>query len=136
MTYESKRKEHKSLFFTFIDFKKAYDSVDRTELIKVLIEFKVNPKIIDLIVQIYAGDKTTIKLGKKQETIDVTCGIRQGCSISTLLFKMVTFCIIEELEERGSVYSVGKYKGNSLWLADDATLIAEKKEDMQKKIRS
>ena len=43
-TFESKRKAHKSLFFTFIDFKKAYDSVDRAKLIEVLIKFKVKPK--------------------------------------------------------------------------------------------
>ena len=84
-TFESKKKEHKSLYFTFIDFKKAYDSVDRKELIEVLIKYKVNPNIIEIIVQIYAADKTIINLGKLKETIEVTCGIRQGCSISTLL---------------------------------------------------
>ena len=103
MTFESKRKSHKSLFFTFIDFKKAYYSVDRAKLIEVLIKFKVNPKIIDLIVQMYKADKTTIILGKMKETIEVTCGIRQGCSISTLLFKMVTFCIIEDLQKKGKI---------------------------------
>ena len=80
-TFESKINEQKPLFFTFIDFKKAYDSVDRTELIKVLIKYKINPKIIELIVQIYAADRTTINLGKLKETIVVTCGIRLGCSI-------------------------------------------------------
>ena len=94
----------------------------------------MNPKIIELIVQIYAADKTTINLRKLKETIEVTCGIRQGCSISTLLFKMVTFCIIEELERRGKLYTIDKYKGNSLWLADDATLIAGSKEDMEHNI--
>ena len=63
-TFESKRKEHKSLYFTFINFKKAYDSVDRTEFKKVLIKYKVNPKVIKLIVQTYAADRTTINLGK------------------------------------------------------------------------
>ena len=124
MTFESKRKEHKSLFFTFIDFKKAYDSVDRGKLIEVLIKYKVNPKIIEMIVQLYTADKTTITLGGMKETIDVTCGIRQGCSISTLLFKMVTFCIIEDVQTKGKTYKVGKYEGNSLWLVDDATLVA------------
>ena len=83
----------------------------------------------------YAADKTTINLGKMKETIEVTCGIRQGCSISTLLFKMVTFCIIEDMETEGKLYSIDKYKGNSLWLADDATLIAGSKENMEHNIR-
>ena len=66
-----------------------------------------------MIVQKYANDKTTIILGNIQETIEVACGIRQGCSISTLLFKIVTFCIIEELESHGTMYEVDRYKGNS-----------------------
>merc|ERR1712030_114778 len=93
MTYDKKDKKEKSLYFAFIDFKKAYDSIDRKKLIEVLIRFKINPQIINLIVQMYEGDRTTIQLGKMKETIEVTGGIRQGCSISTLLFKLVTFTI-------------------------------------------
>ena len=62
----------------------------------------------------YVGDKTTITLGNMQETIDVTCGIMQGCRIPTLLFKMVTFYIIEHLENQGVKYGVDRYEGNSL----------------------
>ena len=136
MTYESKLREHKTLYFTFIDFKKAYDSIHRGKLIEVLIRYKVNPKVIDIIVQMYERDRTTIQLGKMKETIDVTCGIRQGCSISTLLFKMVTFTIIEELLEQGDIYNIRKYSGNSLWLADDATIIAKDRESAAKAVKA
>ena len=108
--------------------------MDRTKLIEVLVKYKLNSKIIELIVQMYASYKTTITLGKMKETIEVTCGIRQGCSISTLLFKMVTFCIIEDMEKKGKLYRIDEYIGNSLWLADDATLIAGSKEDMEENI--
>ena len=40
---------------------------------------------------------------------------------------MVTFTIIEEMRETADLYKIGKYIGNSLWLADDATIIATKK---------
>ena len=86
-----------------VDFKKAYDSVDRRKLIEVMAKYEVNINIIEMIVQMYSRDKTTITLGKMQETIEVTGGSRQGCSISTLLFKMVTFCIIEDLERDGAI---------------------------------
>ena len=66
--------------------------------------------------------------------MEITSGIRQGCSISTLLFKLITFNIIEELEEKGVVYEVADYKGNSIWLADDTTLIENSKENMEKNI--
>ena len=132
MTYERKHRKEKSLYLAFIDFKKAYDSIDRRRLIEVMIKFKINPQIIDIIVQMYEGDKTTISLGKMEETIEVTGGIRQGCSISTLLFKMVTFTIIEELNEKADPYKIRKYRNNSLWLADDATIIAKDEETMIK----
>ena len=72
----------------------------------------------------YEGDSTIIQLGRMKKCLEVTGGIRQGCCISTLLFKMVTFKIIDELRSKKK-YKVGKFNDNSLWLADDATLIAD-----------
>ena len=65
-----------------------------------------------------------------KKKVEVTSGIRQGCCISTLLFKMVTFKIIDELRSKKK-YSVGKFNDNSLWLADDATLIADSMETLR-----
>ena len=80
----------------------------------------------------YEGDKTTIHLGKQKKTIEVTSGIRQGCSISILLFKMVTFTIIEQLNKKVEAYKIGAYEDNSLWLADNAVLIANSEETLLK----
>merc|ERR1711913_265562 len=85
-------------YFAFIDFKKAYDSIDRQKLIEVLIGFNINPLIIDLIVQMYQEDCTVIKLGK--------------------------------MNRKKKKYKVREFCDNSLWLADDATLIAEKLETL------
>merc|ERR1712179_486654 len=63
---------------------------------------------------------------------EVTGGIRQGCSISTLLFKLVTFTMIEDLRTKADKYKIGKFEDNSLWLADDATLIADSIPNLQK----
>merc|ERR1711891_115828 len=72
----------------------------------------------------YKEDHTVIKLGNMVEKVEVTGGIRQGCCISTLLFKLVTFKIIEGLRKK-KLYKIRKFNDNSVWLADDATLIAE-----------
>ena len=119
-----------NLYYAFIDFKKAYDSVNRGKLIEVLIKYKINPLIIDMIIQMYEGDSTTIQLGRMKSTIEVTSGIRQGFWISTLIFKLITFTLIEELNSRAPKYKMGVYLGNSLWLADDATIIAKSIEDL------
>ena len=61
-----------------IDFKKAYDSIDRQKLIEVMAKYEINIRIIEMVVQMYAADRTTIKLGTKKKKIEVTCGIRHG----------------------------------------------------------
>ena len=104
--------------------------MDRKRLIEVLIQFNINPHIINMIVQMYEGDRTTLLLGKRKETINVTCGIRQGCCVSTLLFKLVTFTFIRELRTRADLYEVGVCKENSLWLADDAVLVAKDEDSL------
>ena len=47
---------------------------------------------------------------------------------------MVSFCIIEDLKNQGVIYELGKYKGNSLWLANDTTLVANNNENMKTNI--
>merc|ERR1711891_24250 len=134
-TFESQKAKHKYLYLAMIDFSKSYDSVDRRKLIETMREYRINIRIIEMIVQMYSKDNTTIKLGGLQEKVRVTSGIRQGCCISTLLFKMVTFKIIEKLRSKGVKYQVDRYNGNSIWLADDSTLIAGSKKSMQTNIR-
>merc|ERR1711874_510054 len=46
----------------------------------------------------------------------------------------VTFSIIEDLQKKGKINRVGEYEGNSIWLADDATLIANSKENVEDNI--
>ena len=118
-----------------VDFRKAYDSVDRWSLIKAMRKYGVNTGIIEVMVQMYSEDTTTICLGSKEEKIEVTSGIKQGCSISTLLFKLITYNIIEELEEKGAMYEVAEYRGNSIWLADDTTITVNSKENLERNLK-
>ena len=61
MSYQRRGRKNRPLYLAFIDFKKAYDSIDRKKLIEVLIQYRINPIIIDLIVQMYKDDNTVIK---------------------------------------------------------------------------
>merc|ERR1711888_141633 len=132
--YNKQTKYFKNLFYTFIDFSKAYDSVSREMLISTLRKYNINEKIIDKIVDLYTDDETTIRLGECEEKIKVTSGIRQGCAISTLLFKMITYCIIEELKTNGIIYKSKGIELNSIWVADDVTLISNNIENTKKNI--
>ena len=55
-------------------------------------ELRIDSKIIDFIVRIYKEDSTKIQLEKNKEIeIEVTSGIRQGCTASNVLFKGIDY---------------------------------------------
>ena len=64
------------------------------------------------------GDEVVIRWKDREERIRVTSGIRQGCTASTVFFKLITYIIIEELEGRGVVFEVDGIRINSLCYAD------------------
>ena len=134
-TRSIKRKYYKNLIIVAIDFKKAFDSVDRGKLVEVLVKYKIHPEVIDMMVKVYSGDKTFLRLGGKVAEVEVTSGIRQGCTASTLFFKIVTFIILERLEELGVMFEVEGILISSLWFCDDTTMIANSIEAARKNIK-
>ena len=115
----------KELFVLGIDFKKAYDSINRYEMLKVLQEYKIHPKLINLIANIYSCDSTRLYLENQfLAEIEISSGIRQGCNLSGLLFIMVTYKIIEKIDELKLGFSNDNLKIGSLFYMDDALLMA------------
>ena len=87
---ESSFKAKKPLIVISVDFSKAFDSIKREKIIEALMKYKVHPKIITAISNIYTDDKTIIKFGSVETEIKITSGIRRGCTGSTILFKLIT----------------------------------------------
>ena len=78
----------KVLYVTAIDYAKAFDSVRRSKMIELMKKYKIHPNIISSIVNIYREDSTRMQLNSStEEVLDITSGIRQGCTGSTTLFK-------------------------------------------------
>ena len=64
----------------------------------------MHPKIINTIAKIYQNDFMEIQIGALRKYINITSGIRQGCTGSSMLFKLITYMIISELNRRGTGY--------------------------------
>ena len=62
-------------------------------------------------------------------------GIRQGYALSTLLFKMITYCIIEELEEKGVMFKTEGMELSSVWVADDVTLVSNSIKNTEENVK-
>ena len=69
----------------FIDFEKAFDSLHRDSIWKILRNYGIPPKIVSIIKLFYAGFRCTV--GETADTsFLVKSGVRQGCVMSSLLF--------------------------------------------------
>ena len=128
-------KREKPLIVISIDFSKAYDSIDRKKMIETMIRYKIHPNIIDIVAKIYQDDFTNIVVGDHEERIEITSGIRQGCTGSTTLFKLITYEIIKELERNGEALEIENTKINSLFFADDSLTMADTIEKARKNLK-
>ena len=79
-----------TLYINFIDFEKAFDSMDREILWKLLRHYGVPHKIISLIWYTYKdlSCKTT-HAGQLSESFEVKTGVSQGYLLSPFLFLLV-----------------------------------------------
>ena len=81
--------EKKKLFCAFIDYKKAFDSVQRGLLWGKLLKSDVNGKVLHVIRDMYAKAKSCVKTRHGLSQFFVSnVGLRQGEILSPLLFSL------------------------------------------------
>ena len=62
----------------FIDLVKAYDTVNRELLWKIMARYGVPQSLISLIQKLYHDVKIDLRIGKEKATFGSTCGVKQG----------------------------------------------------------
>ena len=89
----------------FIDLQKAYDSVDRSLLWKVLARYGVPAKLISIIRQFHDGMRACVRLdsGETSEWFAVEQGLRQGCVIAPDLFNIFFVAVLTVAFDRFSI---------------------------------
>ena len=65
---EKAREFQKSIYFCFIDYAKAFDSVDHNKLWKILKEMRISDHLTCLLRNLYAGQEETFELDMEQQT--------------------------------------------------------------------
>ncbi|VDO81719.1 unnamed protein product [Schistosoma margrebowiei] len=79
-----------SLYINFIDYEKAFDSVDRRTLWKLLRHYGVPEKIANIIRNSYDGLQCkVVHGGQLTDAFQVRTGVRQGCLLAPFHFLLV-----------------------------------------------
>jgi hypothetical protein len=98
---EMAKKLNMDLYWVFVDLTKAYDSVDRESLWKVLGKCGIPKHLIDIVADWHNGMQACIKLnGTKSEKFRIETGLRQGDVMAPTLFNIYFSMIIQVMEKR------------------------------------
>lgn len=135
----------KRLYCAFVDYRKAFDSVDRVSLWQKLIDIGIKGKVFNIIKNLYNDAKSCVRYqGQISDYFNCNMGVRQGENLSPLLFSI----FLNDLE----TFLKGKNEGIQieftldgldcyiklfvLLYADDTILLSESADELQNMLNS
>ena len=130
----SKKQEssRKNIYFCFIDYAKAFDSVDHYKLWKILKEMGIPDHLTCLLGNLYAGQEATVRTGHgTTDWFQIGKGVCQACILSTCLFNSYTEYIMRNagLEETQTGIKIARKNIKNLRYTDDTPLMTESEEE-------
>ena len=129
----------KETFLSFIDYKKAFDSVDRNLLFFKLSKLGISGRMYRAILALYECPQARVVLdGQATDFFSCPIGVKQGDSLSPTLFAAFINDLATEIRESGIGITIATLSEalpdmlvNILLYADDIVLLAENEQDLQ-----
>ena len=120
-----------NLYYVFIDFKKAFDSVWHEALRATMRKYNINVSIIRAIENLNDKAKSVVLFnGSTGEWFRTTVGVRQGCILSPTLFNIFLERIMcEALDDHEGSVSIGGRLITNFRFADVMVVNAEEDEE-------
>jgi exonuclease III len=133
----SQLSQKRKLYTAFVDFQKAFDSINRDALWSKLLSMGMSSKIVKILQVIYTDVKSCVRqFNTVSEFFNVSLGVKQGEPLSPLLFLM----FINDMENILQSNDLENYVRIDtvtilmLLFADDAVLMSKTAEGLQKLI--
>ena len=127
------RELQKNIYFSFIDYAKAFDCVDHNKLWKILKDIVIPDYLTCLLRNLYVGQEATVRTGHgTTDWFQIGKGVRQGCILSPCLFNLYAEYIMRNagLHEAQTGIKIARRNINNLRYVDDTTLMAEGGEEL------
>ena len=150
---EKCREQMKDLYQCFIDLKKAFDTVHRKSLWKILRKIGCPDKFVSMIEKLHDGMKAWVNVsGELTDPIEVENGVKQGDILGPTLFSLYLAMVFEDAfkdndrgiyikyRTTGKVFDLRRLEASTkvsynlirdLLYADDCDLVTHTEEDMQ-----
>ena len=124
------------VYANFVDFRKAFDSIHRDSLWKILLHYGVPEKLVSVIKLLYTDFSAQVLCeGELTDAFQVKTGVKQGCVLSPFLFLLGIDWIMKETiktGKRGIRWTLTEVL-EDLDFADDIVLLASRYVDIQDK---
>ena len=122
MTMEEIKKNLRTAFVMWFDYKKAFDSVPHTWIVKALELAKVPSQLINNITNLKQFWNTEVILQTEKDTLTTEqilylTGILQGDSLSLIIFELMTNPLSFLLNKNSEGYKIGSSNERSVFLS-------------------
>ena len=121
----------KNLYFSVIDYAKAFDSVDYNKLWKILKEMGIPNQLTCLLRNLYSGQEATVRTGHgSTDWFQIGKGVCEDCILSPCLLNLHAEYISKNagLDKVQAGIKIARRNTNNLRYANDTTLMAKNKE--------
>lgn len=134
--FEQAEELHAILYAAFVDYRRAFDTLKHSAIWTALEESRVPQKLIAVTKALYTGATSrVVHKGALSEPINLTCGVRQGCPLSPLLFIVTLNRVLQRAFDRPRGLQLGPFnKIEGIEFADDLALMAQTAAQLQKKL--
>ena len=121
-----------STYVCYVDFVRAFDSVNRDLLWYKLENKGINGKFLNILQSMYNKTSATVRINSNHtDKFHTVYGIRQGDVLAPILFALFVNDIAESVKSTGLGVEVGDGRLPLLMYADDIILIASSPKDLQ-----
>lgn len=116
---------NKPLILVFVDYEKAFDTVDQQEMLKALADCRVDYRYLTIIRHVYNNAKAYVRLHQDTTEFSVERGVRQGDVISPKVFTTLLEYLFKKIDFGEKGVNIDGEKLNHLRFADDIVLVAD-----------
>ena len=121
----------KKVHMAFFDISKAYDTVDRGILWRRMSALGFGGQFLGTLQSIYSGDSVQCEVnGLRTRPVFLRRGLRQGCSLSPMLFNIYMSALGNALTLSQEGFQVGNICVSGLFFADDLVVMARSREGL------